>query len=186
MPVHATLFAVDDHPSWPGPRGRHGGVDEIPLPPAAGSGRLWLCGKHLVGPDPEAALRALGATTVVCLNERHELADRYPDYVAWLAAQPPTRALWHPVPDLGAPTPAAAESLVGELRRRLAGGQGLLVHCGAGLGRAGTIAAAIRVRLGQPLDRALAVVASSRPMAGPEAGAQAELLRTLAEAVSPP
>ena len=50
-------------------RSRHGGVDEIPLP--AGDGRLWLCGKHFVGPDVEDAIRQVGATTVVCLNEVH-------------------------------------------------------------------------------------------------------------------
>ena len=57
-------------------RSRHGGVDEIPLP--VGPGRLWLCGKHYIGPDPEAAMAAIGATTVVCLSETHELADLPP------------------------------------------------------------------------------------------------------------
>ena len=67
---------------WPSERSRNGGVDEVPLP--KGPGRLWLCGKHFIGPDVEAALHRVGATTVVCLNERDELAGRYDDYVRWL------------------------------------------------------------------------------------------------------
>ena len=77
-----------------------GGVDEVSLP--RGPGRLWLCGKHHVAPDPEAALARLGASTIVCLTEPHELRERYPAYVDWLRSSTPERALWHPVPDLHA------------------------------------------------------------------------------------
>jgi protein-tyrosine phosphatase len=160
--------------TWPVGRSRDGGVDEVPLP---GPGRLWLCGKHAIGPDPEAALASVGATVVVCLNERAELADRYPGYVAWLERDP--RARWHPVPDLHAPPVDEARELVAELRVRLDAGAGLLVHCGAGIGRAGTLAAAVLMSYGVPLDEALTTVRASRPMAGPEAGAQAELLASL-------
>src|SRR5687768_2482553 len=79
-----------------------GGLHEIPLD--AVPGRLWLCGKHMIGPDPEAVLARTGAHTVVCLTERHELADRYPHYVRWLdehhSADAEGRALWFPVHDL--------------------------------------------------------------------------------------
>jgi len=166
---------------WPGERGRHGGADEIPLP--VGPGRLWLCGKHYVGPDPEDALRSVGAATIVCLSERPELADRYPSYVEWLDANQPARAVWHPVPDLHAPDLAAATDLLAELRRRIDAGEGLLVHCGAGIGRAGTTAVALLLTMGVPLGDAKAVVAAHRPMAGPEVGAQAELLAALAAQV---
>ena len=159
-------------------RWRDGGADEIPLP--IGPGRLWLCGKHYVGPDPEAALARVGATTIVCLSEAHELADRYPTYVAWLEANQPGQALWHPIPDLHAPNADVAAVLVDELRRRLSDGDTLLVHCGAGIGRAGTVAAALLITLGVPLEDAVARVRAHRPMAGPEAGAQTDLLEHLA------
>jgi protein-tyrosine phosphatase len=172
---------------WPSERSRHGGVDEIPLRWIGG--RLWLCGKHFVGPDPEGALAGTGASAVVCLCEEHELADRYPDYVRWLREQSPTRAIWSPIPDLHAPTVDGATLLVARLRGRLDAGEGLLMHCGAGIGRAGTMAAAVLMSTGMARTDAVTLVAACRPMAGPEAGAQAALLESLARpesAAAPP
>lgn len=162
---------------WPPARQRHGGADRIPLPDEQ-RGQLWLCGKHFIGPDVDDALRQTGATAVVCLNEPHELEDRYPGYVRWLRTD--DRAIWHPVADLHAPTAEAATALVAEVRRQLDDGQTVLVHCGAGIGRAGTLAAAVLLDLGLGLQEALDHVAAHRPMAGPEAGAQRELLDRLA------
>ena len=161
---------------WRRERSRNGGADRIPLP--VDRGGLWLCGKHFVGPDVEEALGKTGATVVVCLNEAPELEDPYPDYVRWLAHDP--RAIWHPVPDLHAPGPDEARALVQRLRGHIDAGETLLVHCGAGIGRAGTVAAAILMTMGVPADDAVALVAASRPMAGPEAGAQRDLLAALA------
>jgi protein-tyrosine phosphatase len=70
--------------------------------------------------------------------------------------------------------------LLADLRTRLDRGEGLLLHCGAGIGRAGTVAAGLLVTTGTPLVDALALVRAHRPMAGPEAGAQADLLEALA------
>ena len=158
-------------------RSRHGGVDEIPLP--VGPGRLWLCGKHYVGPDPDSAMAAIGATTVVCLSETHEFADRYPAYIAWLGDNAPGRALWYPIPDFHAPDEPEARELIDELLRRISAGETLLVHCGGGIGRSGTVAAALLITVGVPLEEAVTRVRAHRPMAGPEAGTQTQLLRLL-------
>ena len=161
---------------WRRERSRNGGADEIPLP--VDTGGLWLCGKHFIGPDPELALEKTGATTVVCLSQRREIEDRFPHYVEWLRTDP--RAIWFPVPDLHAPELDAVLPVLAQLRAHLANGEVLLVHCGAGIGRAGTIAAALLITLGTPLADAVAIVAANRPMAGPEAGAQRALLERLA------
>lgn len=165
--------------TWrPTQRALDGGVDEIPLP--GSPGRLWLCGKHVIGPDPEAALVRAGAATIVCLNEAYELEDRYPDYVAWLRREGDDRRVWFPVPDLHAPALEAVLPLLDDLHTRLAAGGRLLVHCGAGIGRAGTLAALVLVGLGMEEETALTHVAVHRPMAGPEAGSQRELVAAVA------
>ena len=163
--------------SWFARRSRHGGADQIPLPVTAGG--LWLCGKHFVAPDPEAAMHHVSATTIVCLTQRGELEHRYPQYVEWLQAHSPALAVWFPIHDLGAPTLLHVTPLLAELRARLEASDTLLVHCGAGIGRAGTIAVALLMTMGVEHQRALQMVASHRPMAGPEAGAQRELLNEL-------
>ena len=157
-----------------------GGIHEIPLPPLA-QGRLWLCGKHAIGPDPEGLMERVAADGVVCLTEQHELADRYPDYVAWLRSQPPTRALWFPISDLHAPTLEQFAPVLTGLVDRVVTGDRLIVHCAAGIGRAGTVAVAVLVSLSVPLDEALDHVRRHRPAAGPEVGAQLELVRRLHE-----
>jgi protein-tyrosine phosphatase len=157
-----------------------GGIHEIPLPPPA-RGRLWLCGKHAIGPDPEGLMARVGADTVVCLNEEHELADRYPDYVAWLRAQPSERVVWCPIPDLHAPEFDEFAPVLTDIVDRVVAGDRLIVHCGAGIGRAGTMAVAVLVSLAVPLDDALARVRRHRPAAGPEVGPQLDLVRRLHE-----
>src|SRR5205085_10990371 len=102
---------------WLSERSRNGGVDEVPLP--IGPGRLFLCGKHFIGPDVEAAMARVGATTVVCLNERDELAGRYDDYVRWLTEAHPVRVVWYPIPDLHAPPVEAVMPFLEDLRDRL-------------------------------------------------------------------
>ncbi|MDH3678528.1 MAG: dual specificity protein phosphatase family protein [Acidimicrobiia bacterium] len=164
--------------SW-GPRSVDGGLDEIVV-----EGRrsgIWLCGKRVPGPDPEAALARLGREpgAIVCLCQEHEIDERYPDYLAWLTANEGRRALWRPVPDLSAPTLDEARELAAEVNRLRDAGWAVVIHCGAGLGRAPTIAICALLDRGHELDVVLDAVAQSRPMAGPESGHQRELVEAL-------
>ena len=155
-----------------------GGIHEIPLPPSA-SGRLWLCGKHAIAPDPEALMQQVGADGVVCLTQERELAGRYPAYVTWLREQLVERALWYPIHDLNAPSLDDFAPVLSDIVDRLVAGRRLIVHCAAGIGRAGTTAVAVLVSLGVPLDEAIDHVRRHRPAAGPEVGTQLDLVREL-------
>jgi protein-tyrosine phosphatase len=132
------------------------------------------------------ALAACRADTIICLCERHELDQRYPAYVSWLGVNEGQRATWFPVPDLHAPPVAEVLPFLAQLRQLVQAGQGVLMHCGAGIGRAGTLAAALLMRMGVDRTHALAIVAKARPLAGPEAGAQTEVLEDLATALPGP
>ena len=171
-------MAVNHADPWPRGRARDGGIDEIPLDGAAG--RLWLCGKHVVGPDPETALARVDATSILCFCERHELADRYPDYVTWLDTTGEPRARWFPTPDLAVRPLDDHLELIGRSVERLRSGERLVAHCAAGIGRSGTFAVGVLLALGHDLDPALQLVARHRPMAGPEVGSQSELVVAVA------
>lgn len=160
-----------------GDRQRDGGIDLVPLPPDV-AGELRLCGKRAIAAGRFAA-PAMPWTTVVCLCQRHELDGRYPAYVTWLDTNP-ERSIWWPIHDLGAEPVEAMLPFIDNLVARLRDGERLLVHCAAGIGRAGTAAVCVLVRLGVPLDEAIRTVADARPMAGPEAGAQRALVQAIA------
>lgn len=168
---------------WLSERQRDGGIDRVPLPSGV-PGSLRLCGKRAIA-EGRYELPGVPWTTVVCLCRRHELETRYPDYVAWLEAAtdaPSRRAIWWPVHDLGAEPAERTLPFVDDLVARLRHGDDLLVHCAAGLGRAGTTAVCVLVRLGRPLGEAMDTVRSARAMAGPEAGSQLALVRAVAAA----
>lgn len=166
--------------AWMSRRQRDGGIDRVPLPGDV-LGALWLCGKHAIGPDHERAIAETGTdATVVSLVEEYELLDRYPAYVAWLRAQRGARAVWWPVPDLHAPGLDATVVLVDDLAARLRSGETLLMHCAAGIGRTGTIAVCVLLALGEPIEDALRIVGEARPLAGPEAGPQRDLIEEFA------
>lgn len=160
----------DDGLGWLSDRQRDGGVDRIPLPERV-PGELWVCGKRA------AAERALDPAwdSVVCLVEPHEIVGHHPDYLAWLRSEP-GRAVWVPIPDLHAPDLDTMQILVGQVVARLEAGQRVLVHCAAGYGRSGTTAVCALIELGSGTDEALVTVAAARPGAGPEVGAQRELV----------
>lgn len=149
-----------------------GGIHEIPL--ADVRGRLWLCGKHAIGPDPVSVVDALAVDHVVCLVERFELEDRYPRYVEWLANA--ESVTWFPIADLDFVSVERAADTLDSLTERLRAGESVLAHCGAGIGRAGTLAVSLCLSIGMSLEDARSHVRMHRPGAGPEVGSQADFV----------
>jgi protein-tyrosine phosphatase len=152
-----------------------GGIHEIPVPSLVG--RLWLCGKHFIGPNYSAALQRVNASHVVCLVREGELRGRYDEYLAWLQAK--DGSTWYPIHDLSSPPIEEILSLYQGVVDRLRRGESVIVHCAAGVGRAGTLAVAVCQIAGMPLDEALSHVRQHRPGAGPEVGSQLDAVVAL-------
>lgn len=155
-----------------------GGIHNIPLP--IDSGGLWLCGKHYIAPKVEDVRQELGEPTVVCLTQRHELQERYDSYITWLETHHNTSALWVPVHDLNAPPLEEGIALLSRVTEGLHNNERFIVHCAAGIGRAGTTAVGVLMMLGMDPEVAASHVRAHRPMAGPEAGPQREFISALA------
>ncbi|WP_051062350.1 protein-tyrosine phosphatase family protein [Ilumatobacter nonamiensis] len=164
--------------SWPTGRQLDGGIDRIELPSEV-PGALYLCGKHVIGPDPEAVRAQLGSGAVVVSFNQPRDVERYAGYADWLRDSPDSR--WFPIPDFHAPTLDAALPMLDEVAGFLHDGRPVVMHCSAGIGRAGTMAVAVLMTLGVPRSDALAQVAHDRQGAGPEVGAQSQLIQSLAD-----
>lgn len=156
-----------------------GGVHQIPLDGTVG--QMWLCGKHFIGPQVESVRKELGVHTVVSLVEEHELAHRYDAYLDWHRAQAGNGALWFPIPDLTYPPFDQVIDFVEGVTAIVRDRGNVLIHCAAGIGRAGTTAVAVCMSLGMSMNEALDHVRAHRPMAGPEAGSQVLFIEELAE-----
>ena len=159
-----------------------GGVHRIPIDGV--SGMLVLAGLEAVGPDAAALLGHVGAETMVCLQTDAEIDRRYPPYLEWLADPEPHEALRLPIEDhLVAPDGPMA-SLVKAIVDRISGGGGVVVHCGAGWGRAGLVGALVLVAYGATVTEALDRVRAARPAAGPQSDEQDQQLIRLAPVIN--
>jgi protein-tyrosine phosphatase len=148
----------------------------LPLPDAV-PGRLWLqsmpgrlesWGAFL----DEARLRQLNL--VVCLNPLDEVAQLSPAYHKAIAeGRLPFRWLHLPMRDFGLGSdPAAFRAGVGQVAQGLKLGESVLLHCAAGIGRTGTVAACSLKHLGLDAEAALRRVreAGSNPQSALQSG----------------
>jgi ADP-ribosyl-[dinitrogen reductase] hydrolase len=149
------------------------------LPVAGGRIGLCCCPGHRLTPrfvSPSLVdlatdldtIVAFGATHLVTLMEAGEMGqigldpERFGQAVAacgleWLHL--PIRNLSVPAPDWETGWAAAGAGL----RRRLGSGGSFVMHCYAGLGRTGTVAARLLVESGSAPDDAIATVRATRP-----------------------
>lgn len=99
-----------------------------------------------------------GVTAVI--NMRIEFDDR-------AAGIAPPRYLHLPTVDDEAPSPEQLREGVAFIAREVAEGGGVYIHCGAGVGRAATMAVAYLVSIGQTPAQAWAMVRRVRPFIKP-------------------
>ena len=101
------------------------------------------------------ALHAAGVRALVTLHQRPVDQDKLD--ALGVAAQ------HYPVQDFAAPSLDQIEAAIAFIKRKLAAGEGVAVHCAAGLGRTGTVIACYLVHEGYAPAEAIAHVRSRRP-----------------------
>ncbi len=88
-----------------------------------------------------------------------------------------------PLPDRGVPASwAAVAALVDPLVAKLRAGQCVGVHCRAGIGRSGLVAACILVRAGIPFPQVFPILSRARGVRVPDTEAQEEWVQAFAKA----
>ncbi|WAC75456.1 tyrosine-protein phosphatase [Roseateles sp. SL47] len=148
----------------------------LPLPDDV-PGRLWLHsmpGRREPWADFLDEARQQRLNLVVCLNPLDEVAELSPAYFkAIKEGCLPFRWMHLPMLNFGLASEASAfRQGVDQLAHGLRLGDRGLVHCAAGMGRTGTMAACVLKRLGDSADSAVKAVraAGSNPQSAVQSG----------------
>ena len=87
----------------------------------------------------------------------------------------------HPVTDFGLPEPDSFGALVGRINACLAAGEGVAVHCRAGIGRSGMVTSGVLVAQGLKSDAVMKKVAQARGISIPDTVEQGNFVAAFAE-----
>lgn len=127
--------------------------------------------------DELHALRKAGVDVLVSLLAAQECAALGLGGLRADCAKFGIEHLAHPVADMAVPTDAEAFTVLAlTLKRRLVAGAGIAIHCRAGIGRSGLLAASVLVALGASPGAAFAEVSQARGASVPEVRAQGDWL----------
>jgi len=148
----------------------------VAMPPGV-PGTLWLSampGRFGSWQAFDHEARRVGLALVVCLTPRHEVAELSPAYHAALdQGTLPFRWQNLPMPNFGLPDdPPAFRREVAGIAQALRQGEAVMLHCAAGLGRTGTVAACVLKAMGLEQADALERVqaAGSNPQNAKQSG----------------
>lgn len=145
--------------------------------PSEVPGQVWLGampGRFESWSSFEAEARRSCLSLVVCLTPRPELAELSPHYhTAVVHGRLPFRWMHVPMRNFGLPEdPVGFRRDIGSIAGAVRGGDAVLLHCAAGMGRTGTAAACVLKALGIESGEALQRVrdAGSNPQNAEQSG----------------
>jgi protein-tyrosine phosphatase len=129
-----------------------------------------------------ARLERSQVAALVVLNPIEEIRRKSPRYAAAIEGGDPRLPTLHrvPVENFGVPdeeTKARFLEAVRHVHTMLSEGSNVFIHCGAGIGRTGMFAAALLLRDGAALQRAVEAVRAAG--SNPESGAQMHFLMSI-------
>jgi protein-tyrosine phosphatase len=117
-----------------------------------------------------------GISTVVSLTSNQEIKEKSPDFSRAINSNAfKTRRISFPIQDFGIPSDRNSFlELSTDLAKSLSNGENILIHCGAGIGRTGTLAISVLMSIGIDPNKASQLVGSAG--SGPETSDQEDLL----------
>lgn len=155
--------------------------------PTAVEGRMFLHRMPGRGGDSLAAVwdsvRAEKISCIVSLADLEETRRKSPAFADAIEnASLPCERICFPIPDFGVPDDSEKfRALAHALADRLRNADRLVIHCGAGIGRTGTLAVCVLLALGEQLGDALRTVEAAE--SHPETSEQISLVEWFAHQV---
>ena len=158
-------------------------IRSLTLPPAV-PGQLYLRsmpGRYEPFEKARKEIVQRRIAWVICLAPLEEVRSKSPVYARAIeAGEVPWADEMFPIPDYGVPADRDAFlDLVRTIAERLRARERVLIHCGAGIGRTGTLAVCVLRALGMTQDEAYEAVTDAG--SGPETSAQEELVQWVAD-----
>ena len=127
--------------------------------------------------DEVSGWHAAGIDHVVSLLEMHEVRELGLAEEAALCEQNGVGFVSFPIADRSVPSSLhAAAGLIRSIEARLAQGEAVAIHCRAGIGRSGLMAACVLVNLGVPQSEVFPRISRGRGIQVPDTPAQVEWL----------
>lgn len=156
---------------------------EIHQIPGVGPGALFIAPAPAGGEPLVDALRAIreeGVALLVSMLPPEEAARLGLGQEGALCAAAGLAFRCFPIPDFGLPEPAPFVALIDALAAEIEAGRGVAVHCRAGIGRSGIVAACVAARfLGSPAA-AVEAVSRARGIEIPDTRAQRAFIDRIA------
>jgi protein-tyrosine phosphatase len=151
------------------------------------SGHLFLSempGRERPLNDDIQAINDLGVDYVVCLTYLNEIKWKSPDYAGAIENETlPFKRVEFGIEDRNIPSDKQGFlQLANQIAEDLKAGVDVLIHCGAGIGRTGTLAASVLIQLGYDKDEALLLV--TKAQSKPETPEQEQLVTWVFDQVS--